>query len=198
MNDERKKVGGRDSIMVLVLFILFSMGVSAILEVIWIGAIGIVLVLLQYIFYYIKTIRRKKMQNIFQEKWIKNDKLGEGFVNDNADLDGILFYRYHKDGKESGVMLIYETCDCSPNANIDKFTREYNDILLKEYDKLNEAEIYFLSATEERAYASFIASIYGKDYLVIFIISAKSSMEQKELNLRVGRLKRDFLLRSKL
>lgn len=179
-----------------VLLILFLLGVSDVLEVIWLGAIGSILILLQYV-YYIKIIRRKKMQNVFQEKWIKNDKLGEGCVDDNPDLEGILFYRYYKDSEESGVMLIYE-CQCSPNANIDKIMWEYNNILLKEYDKLNEAEIDWVSATGGRAYVSFRTSIYGKDYLIVFIILAKSFMEQKELDLKVERLKRDFILRRKL
>lgn len=68
--------------------------------------VPMILILLQYIFYYIKTIRRKKMEKTFQEKMIKNDKWGEGFVEDNADLEVILFYMYHKDSEESGVMLI--------------------------------------------------------------------------------------------
>lgn len=198
MNDERKKISGTYLVLLPILLSLFLIEVSVIMKVACLGAIGSILILLQYIFYYIKTIRRKKMGNIFREKIIKNDKWGEEFVDDNADLEGILFYRYYKDGEESGVMLIYETCHCSPNANIDKFMGEYNDILLKEYDKLNKAEIYFLSATEERAYASFIASIYGKDYFIVFIISAKSYVEQKELDLKVERLKRNFILRSKL
>lgn len=197
MNDEWKKVSGNDSILVPIFLILFLLGVSDVLEVIWLGAIGSILVLLQYV-YYIKIIRRKKMQNIFQEKWIKNDKGLKEFVDDNADLEGIVFYRYYKDGEESGVMLIYESCNCSPNANIDKFMGEYNNILLKEYDKLNGVKIDFVSATEEIAYACFVASIYGKDYLVVFIFLAKSYVEHEEFNLKVERLKRDFILRSKL
>lgn len=197
MNDERKKGSRKNSILMPVLLILFLLGASVVLEVIWIGAIGSILVLLQHM-YYIKIIRRKKMEKIFQEKTIKNGKSLKGFVDDNSDLEGIIFYRYYKDSKESGVMLIYETCYCSPNANMDKFIREYNDILLKEYDKLNEAEIDWGSATGGRAYVSFRTSIYGKDYLIVFIILAKSFMEQRELDIKVQKLKRDFLLKSKL
>ena len=197
MNDERKKESGKNSILVPLLLILFLMGVSDVLEVAWFGIIGSILVLLQQM-YYIKIIRRKKMGNIFQEKMIKNDKLGEGFVDDNPDLEGILFYRYYKDSEESGVMLIYETCHCSHNANIDKIMGEYHNIILKECSKLNESEIHFVSTTGGRTYVSFGTSIYEKDYVVVVIISIKSMIEQKELDLKVGRLKRDFILRSKL
>lgn len=55
-----------------------------------------------------------------------------------------------------------------------------------------------MSATGGRVYASFSTSIYGKDYLVIFIIPAKSYVEQKELDIKVQKLKMDFILRSKL
>ena len=197
MNDKRKKGSGIDSVLVLILLILFLLGVSFVLEVIWLGIIGSILVLLQYVSY-IKTIRRKEMEKIFQEKMIKNDKDLKEFIDNNPDLEGIIFYRYYKDSEESGVMLIYETYYDCLNTNIDKIMREYHDILLKEYGKLNESEIDFVSATGGRAYASFSTSVYGKDYLAIFIISAKSSMEQKELDLKVERLKRDFILRRKL
>lgn len=106
MNDKSKKGSRKNSALVPMILILFLIEVSAILEVAWFGIIGSVLILLQYIFYYIKTIRRKKMEKTFQEKMIKNDNWGEGFVEDNADLEVILFYRYHKDSEESGVMLI--------------------------------------------------------------------------------------------
>lgn len=129
---------------------------------------------------------------------IKNDKWGKEFVDDNAELEGILFYRYHKDGEESGVMLIYETGYVLSNTNINQIMQGYHDILLKEYDKLNGVKIDFISATKERAYSSFSTSIYGKDYVVVFIISAKSSMEQRELDIKVQKLKRDFMLESKL
>lgn len=198
MNDERKKGSGTDLVLVPILLILFLLGVSVVLEVIWIGVVVSILILLKYVFCYIKTIRRKKMKQIFQEKMIKNDKDLKEFIDDNPDLEGILFYRYYKDSEESGVMLIYESCQYSPNATIDKFMGEYKDILLKEYDRLNGVKIDFISATQERAYSSFNTSIYGKDYFVVFIISVKSFMEQKELDFQFERLKRDFLLRRKL
>lgn len=205
-------VSGKDSIILLAVLILLLIGATAILKVAWLGIVGSILVLLKYM-YCSRIIKRKKREKFLLEERIKKldvgiekdfseriktDKVLKEFVDDNADLEGILFYRYYKDGEESGVMLIYETCHCSPNTNIDKIMQGYHDILLKEYKKLDEAEIHFISATQERAYASFVARIYGKDYVVVFIIPVKSYVEQKELDINVEKLKRDFILRSEL
>lgn len=167
-------------------FILFLIGALVIMKVVWLGVIGSILVLLQYI-YYSRIVKRKTKENFLLEERIKNGDALNEIVDDNADVEGILIYRYYKDSKESGVMLIYETCYCHLNTNINQIMQEYNDILLREYSKLNEAEIHFISATGERAYVSFRKRIYGKYCMAVFIISVKTPMEGKELDLKVER-----------
>ena len=199
MNDERKKISGTYLVLLPILLSLFLIGVSVIMKVACLGAIGSILILLQYV-YYIRTIREKSLLKIRNNE-IEGDSINDilkEFVNDNVDAEASWIYRYYKKGEEVGKMLVYEDCYSRENANTKEIMQGYHDIVLKEYDNLNRTEIDFVSRTGGRVYISLRTNIYGKDYVVVFIISAKSSMEQKELDLKVERLKRDFILRRKL
>lgn len=204
------KVSGKHSIILLTVFVLFWIGASAILEVACLGAIGSVLILLQYT-YYSRIIKRKKREKFLLEKMIKKPdgpieinsnerikifKIIKKFVDANADdVESVLLYRYYNGSASAGIMLVYEGYYCLENSNINEIMKGYHDILFTEYAKLDKREIHFISATEGRIYASHRSSIYGKDYVAVFIISAKSAMEEKDLELKVKKLKRNFIVR---
>lgn len=192
MNDERKKGSGKKS-MILILFLI---GVSAILEVIWIGAISSILIVFLYVYY--SRILASREKRIIEIERAPINEILKKIVNDNVEVEASWIYRCYKKGEKAGTMLIYEECYCRKNASIKEIMQEYHDIVLKEYDNLNRTEIDFVSRTGGRVYVSLRTNIYGKDYVVVFIISAKSSIEQKELDSKIERVKKNFILRSKL
>lgn len=192
-NGVRRKGSGKDSILVPILLILFLMGASAILEVAWLGIIGSILILLQYV-YYIRTIRDKRSNEI--ERDSINDVLKE-FVSNNEEVEAIWIYKYYRSKEDAGTMLIYQDCYCWENANIKGIIQEYYYILFSEYGKLNEREIKFISATDGRAYVSFRTSAYGKDYVAVFVVLEEYIVDGK-LDLKSQKLKKDFILISML
>lgn len=189
MNDKRKKGSGKNSVLVPMILVLFLIGVSAICEVAWLGFICSILIVLLYVYY----SREKRIIEI--ERAPINEILKK-IVNENVEVEASWIYRCYKKGEEAGTLLIYEDCYCLENTNIKEIMQGYYDILLKEYAELNRTEIDFGSVTGGRAYVSLGTNIYGKDYVVV--ISIKSIMEQKELDFKVERLKRNFTFRSKL
>lgn len=169
------------------------MGASAILEVVWLGTIGSVLILLQYV-YYIRIIQNREKRIDEVERAPINDVLKK-IVNTNVEVEASWIYRCYKKGEEAGIMLIYEDCYCCENANINEIMQGYHDIALKEYAKLNRIEIDFVSTTGGRVYVSFGTNMYGKNYLVVFTIQITTTIDKKGLDLKVEKLKRDLILR---